>query len=624
MRRSNHRLTVSVFSISLVLGLALSGCGGGGTDTVGGEDPPAVSGMLRKVTSATEFETSLKSSLQSAAANGAGAGPVVMPAVDASAFLTTNTVESGVDEFDEVRYDGSYLYVAGGGGFSEPQTIRILRTDAATGQAVPVSTITLAAGKMLQGLVVANGRLVVLTSEVYFMPFGALWNSITIWAPTRMAVHVYDVANPAQPRALTSAEIDGVFVASRRIDDRVYLVSRHTPRALVDPADRPQLAQMTLAGLLPKVRIAGRESALVNATNCYVTNDAERPGYPVITTITMFTLQDPGTLVSTCYNEPADGVYASRTALYISQPRLTGEPSAVTRIHKFALTNGGTHYSGSVEVMGSVWVGGQSDYRMNEQDGYLRVFTTEWKPEAGDGFDTRLYVLRQKAAEPALEVVGSLPNDLRPSEIGKPNERLYGVRFAGDRAYGITFQVVDPLYVFDLTNPADPRIAGELEIPGRSDYLHPVSADLLLGLGTLDGRIKLELFDASVISNPVSRGSFTLGNYTSYSEATYDRHAFTYLPGETDRMAFPALLVDRDAGQVITSHSELRQYEVVGKQLPASAQLRDAGAVFPANAPAPAASQNRSFIDGDTVWYVRDGQVWSSRWQNPATVLGPF
>ena len=67
-----------------------------------------------------------------------------------------------------------------------------------------------------------------------------------------------------------------------------------------------------------------------------------------------------------------------------------------------------------------------------------------------------------------------MPNDSRPEEIGKPNERLYGVRFLGDTAYAVTFERIDPLYAIDLSNPLDPFIAGELEVTGFSDFLHPM------------------------------------------------------------------------------------------------------------------------------------------------------
>ena len=58
---------------------------------------------------------------------------------------------------------------------------------------------------------------------------------------------------------------------------------------------------------------------------------------------------------------------------------------------------------------------------------------------------------------------------------------------------------------------------GELKIPGYSDYLHPVDATTLLGIGQAGddaGRIrgvKLGLFDISDLANPIESASLELG-----------------------------------------------------------------------------------------------------------------
>jgi hypothetical protein len=54
--------------------------------------------------------------------------------------------------------------------------------------------------------------------------------------------------------------------------------------------------------------------------------------------------------------------------------------------------------------------------------------------------------------------------------------------------------------------------------------------------------------------------------------------------------------------------------------------LQSAGVVTPpaANDNERYASSSRSFIDGDTVYYVRDGKVWSTSWAAPSQVRGPF
>ena len=264
---------------------------------------------------------------------------------------------------------------------------------------------------------------------------------------------------------------------------------------------------------------------------------------------------------------------------------------------------------------------------MSEHDGHLRVLTTESTPDSADSLDHRLFVLRQKATEPALEIVGRLPNDSRPVEIGEANEQMYGVRFIGDRAYAVTLERIDPLYVFDLANPADPRIVGELELPGVTDYLHPVTQNLLLGLGRDGTRLKLELFDVSVLEHPQSRGAVLAPGSSSNTEAMRDRHAFTYLPaaGTADRVAIPVTSRE-EATPPDPGASSLLQFEIEGKQVPATARLRGAGNVLPpfGDDDQRYASEARSFIHGDSVYYVRRGLVWGSSWFTPAQVNGPY
>jgi len=105
------------------------------------------------------------------------------------------------------------------------------------------------------------------------------------------------------------------------------------------------------------------------------------------------------------------------------------------------------------------------------------------------------------------------------------------VRYVGERAYVVTFRNIDPLFAFDLSDPAAPRVAGELEIPGFSTYMHPVDERHLLTLGS-DGAsgMQLQLFDVGDLAQPRLLHRYALGvpaGYTS-SMAASDPHAFTY------------------------------------------------------------------------------------------------
>ena len=56
-------------------------------------------------------------------------------------------------------------------------------------------------------------------------------------------------------------------------------------------------------------------------------------------------------------------------------------------------------------------------------------------------------------------------------------EQIYSVRFLGSRGYVVTFRQTDPLYSLDLSDPAKPRVTGELKINGYSAHLQPVEAE---------------------------------------------------------------------------------------------------------------------------------------------------
>ena len=117
--------------------------------------------------------------------------------------------------------------------------------------------------------------------------------------------------------------------------------------------------------------------------------------------------------------------------------------------------------------------------------------------------DTKsLYVLDEN-----LETVGEI-RDLAP------DESVYSARFMGDAGYFVTFRQIDPLFSVDLSDPENPKVIGELKIPGFSEYLHPYGDGRLLGIGmavdeeaiTTDG-VKLSMVD---ISDPTDVQEMTI------------------------------------------------------------------------------------------------------------------
>ncbi|MFZ5392016.1 MAG: beta-propeller domain-containing protein [Patescibacteria group bacterium] len=200
-----------------------------------------------------------------------------------------------------------------------------------------------------------------------------------------------------------------------------------------------------------------------------------------------------------------------------------------TQIVKIGLNSFGLDAVG--QVPGSLL----SQFSLDESNDYLRVASTVdvnwwfmWSSNVSNDTFSQVTVL-----DNSMQTIGQI------SDLGQ-GERIYSVRFVGDNAYVVTFKEIDPFYIIDLTNPTQPVKAGELKIPGYSSYLHPISENLILGLGMEDSKLKLALYDVSNANNPIEKSKYYLEN--TWSEALYDHHAFLndlkhqifFLPGSNE------------------------------------------------------------------------------------------
>jgi len=181
----------------------------------------------------------------------------------------------------------------------------------------------------------------------------------------------------------------------------------------------------------------------------------------------------------------------------------------------------------SVAAQGTVPGRPLNQFSVDEHEGTLRIATTV----SGVGTESAndLYTLNASG----LDRVGAV-QDMAPGQ------RIYAVRYVGDRAYLVTFRQIDPFHVVDLSNPAAPVERGIRELPGFSRYLHPVSEDLILGVGQEDGQVKTVLFDVSDPENPTIADSKVYdrrwsGVERSHHAFTIDRrHGAFFLPADGD------------------------------------------------------------------------------------------
>lgn len=147
-----------------------------------------------------------------------------------------------------------------------------------------------------------------------------------------------------------------------------------------------------------------------------------------------------------------------------------------------------------------------NQYSVDLYQGHLRVVTTEWFwNETTSSTTNKIFVLKVPKSD------GSEGSEMlltgETDHIGKPNESVMSARFMEAKAYIVTFLRTDPFYVIDLSDPSDPKMIGELEIPGFSSYLHPIEIDgtsLMLGIGSnvdettgWETGLKISLFNVS-------------------------------------------------------------------------------------------------------------------------------
>lgn len=453
-------------------------------------------------------------------------------------YSTTNTQVEGIDEADIVKTDGKYIYWAGN------NALRIIHTD--NGMMDDTATIKLPKNKYVQEIYVDGDRLVMLgnrNEEVNYpggevrpmtggpepavdMDIAAIDRIMPPYYPVKSFafVDVYDISNPERPTFVKGHEMEGSYQSSRKNGEIVYLITNTYMQGNI---------------YLPLMRdtVIGSEMQSISIDDIMILPDFRAQGYVIVSALDI--RNDEKTQVE-AIAQSGYTTYMNDSTLYLA----AYEYNDSTSIIKFQIKDTNIGYAGSGKVEGQVL----NQFSMDEWEGYLRVATTTW--DKGNG----IYVL-----DDSLNIYGSVEG------LAK-DERIYSVRFMGDKGYIVTFRNIDPLFVFDLSDPSAPKVTGELKIPGFSNYLHPVGEDLLLGIGAetyeiyqkddkgneivignRQGGIKFSLFDVSDMGKPREVAKSVIGGSGSYTEAFYNHKAIMF-DGNEDVVAIDAWINEDQKG----------------------------------------------------------------------------
>jgi len=419
---------------------------------------------------------------------------------------STNVQVEGIDEADVVKTDGTYIYQIAGN--------KVLIT-----RAWPASSLKIAHELELEGfspstLYLDDDRLVVIGMQAEKMEADANNDDAArhmimpiLWQNTR--VLVYDISDMNNITLSRDIAIDGYNATSRKKGDYIYLVNSRYVGWLMDGEEpvRPWY----------KDSAAGDEKTEIDFDDIRYFPDVALDDYVIFAALDL----KGGKLEVDTYLGWAQHMYMSHENLFLAMTDWTD-----TTVFKFDVDGLNLNYVGSGTVAGTPL----NQFSMDEHNGYFRIATTDYSD--WENTNNALYVL-----DGSMKVVGQI-KDIAPGE------RIYSARFMGDKGYLVTFETVDPLFVIDLSNPRDPKILGELKIPGFSNYLHPLDDNHLLGIGqdtrvqSYEGRefvttkgIKLAIFDVSDVNNPREKHVELIGSSGSWSEALYDHKAVFYHDG---------------------------------------------------------------------------------------------
>lgn len=475
-------------------------------------------------------------------------------------YSTTNIQVNGVDEADIVKTDGKYIYQISN------NSINII-------DAYPVENMKLYKNINLSfspmEIYVDDKYLTVIGSSYYEGNYTQADNNNKESEPyyyhsNTVRIEIYNIEDVHNIQKERELELEGNYVSSRKVGSSLYLVTNKyidVYYILNENKEIPTPFYSDSSTGEDKINVGYDEIK-------YFPNSVES-NYLMVAGIN---LDEPeqGINVET-YLGAGQSIYASPEHLYVSvttyentNSKLNGlsteQPAQIKQsssIYKFKMKNGNIEYLDNNEVPGVIL----NQFSMDEYNGYFRITTTTgevWNNNSNNN----IYVLDE-----SLEEVGKLENIA-------PGERIYSVRFMGNRAYMVTFKKVDPLYVIDLQNPSAPTILGELKIPGYSDYLHPYDENHLIGFGkeaveAKDGSIgdgswayyqgmKIAVFDVSDVNNPKEKFVETIGDRGTDSELLYNHKALLFSK-ESGLLAFPVTVMEmKEPSNDVTQYGQFQ------------------------------------------------------------------
>lgn len=415
---------------------------------------------------------------------------------------TTNVQVEGIDEADVVKNDGKKIYILS----SVEKKISIF--DLKTNKILSTIDLRDENEELLNYYHVRNEMYICDDMLVYIGEDG-----------NNTCIYRYDISDARKPVLYCKNEIEGCDSTTRLKDGHLYIIAKTNI-----------FGDITEENCVPRLDGEQLEEDCV-----YFPDKVDSTSYVTATIIDLKKKEISDTIAISSNIGYNNELYMSHNNIYVSN-----YCDGNTDIWRVSYDNEKFGEPVLGRVKGRVY----GQFAFDEYDGYLRVGTTYDSYESGkfgrmiyDAFDIDSNMARKNniyVLDMDMKIVGSVEGFAK-------TESIYSVRYDGDVGYYVTFRNTDPLFKVDFSNPKDPKIVGELEMPGYSDYMHQWSKNKMLGLGyTGDNSfLKMSMFDVKDAENMnvIDETVFDNNLIYSYSCATVN-HKMILINPEKNILGF--------------------------------------------------------------------------------------
>ncbi|MDP2926063.1 MAG: beta-propeller domain-containing protein [Nanoarchaeota archaeon] len=529
-------------------------------------------------------------------------------------YSKTNVQVEGVDEADIVKNDGKYIYT-----LSQDKLVIV--------NAYPVINMKIESEIKIpnsKNLYINKDKLVVFSESYPYQRYDGLERvrclGCPVYSTSNTIVYIYDIKDRKNPVLERNYTYEGNYIESRMIGDYVYLVS--SKRALADDS-RPILywnngieKEISLGDIYyfdypdndyqfnsvnyinvnkdetgSKVYLMGGSGKIyMSQENLYISymkrlsykdyfdkkvkevymeilpsEQKEKLNQVILSDDAFYEKQNKVSDIVFRYSNSLSGIEKENFDKTLQDKSkdfdlAMSKENEKTVVHKISVDKDEISYKNSGEVPGIIL----NQFSMDEFRGNFRIATTTGEVWNGNSMNN-LYIL-----DDDMEIIGKL-EDLAQGE------KIYSVRFMGEKAYIVTFKKVDPLFVIDVKDPSSPKILGYLKIPGYSDYLQPYDEDHIIGIGkeavdasseetgsrNLDFAwyqgVKISLFDVSDVSHPIEKAKFNIGDRGTDSPALKDHKAILF-DKEKNLLVIPVLVAEIDKSKYENNNCDSSYY----------------------------------------------------------------